>query len=49
MFRGGVPKVAAMRAKSKYGDDAITTADRAPQPEKTYHHFLNQVPLMLHQ
>ena len=38
MFRGGVPKglQAAMRAiMSKYGDDAITTADRAPQPEKT--------------
>ena len=38
MFRGGVPKglQAAMRAiMSKYGDDAITTADKAPQPEKT--------------
>jgi hypothetical protein len=38
MFRGGVPKglQAALRAiMSKYGDDAITTADRAPQPEKT--------------
>ena len=38
MFRGGIPKglSAAMRAiMSKYGDDAITTADRAPQPEKT--------------
>jgi hypothetical protein len=38
MFRGGVPKglQAAMRAiMSKYGDDAITTANRAPQPEKT--------------
>ena len=38
MFRGGIPKglQAAMRAiMSKYGDDAITTADRAPQPEKT--------------
>ena len=38
MFRGGVPKglQAAMRAiMSKYGNDAITTADRAPQPEKT--------------
>lgn len=38
MFRGGVPKglQAAMRAiMSKYGDDAITTADRAPQPAKT--------------
>ena len=38
MFRGGVPKglQAAMRAiMSKYGDDAITTADRAPQPKKT--------------
>ena len=38
MFRGGVPKglQAAMRAiMSKYGDDAITTADRAPQPPKT--------------
>jgi len=38
MFRGGVPKglQAALRGiMSKYGDDAITTADRAPQPEKT--------------
>ena len=38
MFRGGVPKglQAAMRAiMSKYGDDAITTADKAPQPAKT--------------
>ena len=38
MFRGGVPKglQAALRAiMGKYGDDAITTADRAPQPEKT--------------
>jgi len=38
MVRGGIPKglQAAMRAiMSKYGDDAITTADRAPQPEKT--------------
>ena len=38
MFRGGVPKglQAALRAiMSKYGDDAITTADKAPQPEKT--------------
>jgi len=38
MFRGGVPKglQAAMRAiMSKYGDDAITTADKAPQPGKT--------------
>jgi len=38
MFRGGIPKglQAAMRAiMSKYGDDAITTADRAPQPAKT--------------
>ena len=38
MFRGGIPKglQAAMRAiMSKYGDDAITTADKAPQPEKT--------------
>jgi len=38
MVRGGIPKglSAAMRAiMSKYGDDAITTADRAPQPEKT--------------
>ena len=38
MVRGGVPKglQAAMRAiMSKYGDDAITTADKAPQPEKT--------------
>jgi len=38
MFRGGIPKglQSALRAiMSKYGDDAITTADRAPQPEKT--------------
>ena len=38
MVRGGIPKglSAAMRAiMSKYGDDAITTADRAPQPPKT--------------
>ena len=38
MFRGGVPKglQAALRAiMGKYGDDAITTADKAPQPEKT--------------
>ena len=38
MFRGGIPKglQAAMRAiMSKFGDDAITTADKAPQPEKT--------------
>ena len=38
MFRGGVPKglQAALRAiMSKYGDDAITTADKAPQPAKT--------------
>lgn len=38
MFRGGIPKglQAALRAiMSKYGDDAITTADRAPQPAKT--------------
>ena len=38
MWRGGVPKglQAALRAiMSKYGDDAITTADKAPQPEKT--------------
>ena len=38
MFRGGVPKglSAALRAiMSKYGDDAITTADKAPQPAKT--------------
>jgi hypothetical protein len=38
MFRGGIPKglQAALRAiMSKYGDDAITTADKAPQPEKT--------------
>jgi hypothetical protein len=38
MFRGGVPKglQAALRSiMSKYGDDAITTADKAPQPEKT--------------
>jgi hypothetical protein len=38
MVRGGIPKglQAAMRAiMSKYGDDAITTADKAPQPEKT--------------
>ena len=38
MFRGGIPKSlqAALRTiMSKYGDDAITTADKAPQPEKT--------------
>jgi hypothetical protein len=38
MWRGGIPKglQAALRAiMSKYGDDAITTADKAPQPEKT--------------
>ena len=38
MFRGGIPKglQAALRAiMSKYGDNAITTADRAPQPGKT--------------
>ena len=38
MWRGGIPKglQAAMRAlMNKYGDDVITTADRAPQPEKT--------------
>ena len=38
MFRGGIPKglQAALRViMSKYGDDAITTADKAPQPEKT--------------
>ena len=38
MFRGGIPKglQAALRSiMSKYGDDAITTADKAPQPEKT--------------
>jgi hypothetical protein len=38
MFRGGVPKglQAALRAiMSKFGDDAITTADKAPQPGKT--------------
>jgi hypothetical protein len=38
MFRGGIPKSlqAALRAiMNKYGDDAITTADKAPQPEKT--------------
>ena len=38
MFRGGVPKglQAALRSiMGKYGDDAITTADKAPQPEKT--------------
>ena len=38
MFRGGIPKglAAALRAiRSKFGDDAITTADKAPQPEKT--------------
>jgi len=38
MFRGGIPKglAAALRSiMGKYGDDAITTADRAPQPEKT--------------
>jgi len=38
MFRGGIPKglQAALRAiMGKFGDDAITTADKAPQPEKT--------------
>jgi len=38
MFRGGVPKglEAALRAiMRKFGDDAITTADKAPQPAKT--------------
>jgi len=38
MFRGGVPKglEAALRAiMRKFGDDAITTADKAPQPGKT--------------
>ena len=38
MFRGGVPKglEAALRAiMGKFGDDAITTADKAPQPGKT--------------
>jgi hypothetical protein len=38
MFRGGVPKglQAALRAiMGKFGDDAITTADKAPQPGKT--------------
>ena len=38
MFRGGVPKglEAALRAiMGKFGDDAITTADKAPQPPKT--------------
>ena len=38
MFRGGVPKglEAALRAiMGKFGDDAITTADKAPQPAKT--------------
>ena len=38
MFRGGIPKglqVALRGIMSKYGDDAITTADRAPQPAKT--------------
>jgi hypothetical protein len=38
MFRGGVPKglQAALRAiMGKFGDDAITTADKAPQPAKT--------------
>ena len=38
MFRGGIPKglQAALRAlMNKYGDDIITTADKAPQPEKT--------------
>ena len=38
MFRGGIPKglAAALRTiMRKYGDDAITTADQAPQPAKT--------------
>ena len=38
MFRGGGPKglEAALRAiMGKFGDDAITTADKAPQPGKT--------------
>ena len=38
MFRGGVPKglqLAMQSIKSKFGNDAITTADRAPQPAKT--------------
>ena len=38
MFRGGIPKglEAALRAiMGKFGDDAITTADKAPQPAKT--------------
>ena len=38
MFRGGIPKglqAALCVIMSKYGDDAITTADKAPQPEKT--------------
>ena len=37
MWRGGVPKglQAALRLiRSKFGDDAITTADKAPQPGK---------------
>ena len=38
MFRGGIPKglQAALRSlMNKYGDNVITTADKAPQPEKT--------------
>ena len=38
LVKGGMPRglMAALRAiRSKFGDDAITTADRAPQPEKT--------------
>ena len=38
MVRGGIPKglqLALQSIKSKFGDDAITTADRAPQPAKT--------------
>ena len=38
MFRGGIPKglqLAMQSIKSKFGNDAITTADRAPQPAKT--------------
>ena len=38
MVRGGIPKglEAALRAiMGKFGDDAITTADKAPQPGKT--------------
>jgi len=38
MVRGGIPKglqLAMQSIKSKFGNDAITTADKAPQPGKT--------------